>query len=191
MNPITHLLASWWLGEASSLASRDRNLITWAGVLPDLDGAGAIVDAALRALGRPQASFYLAWHHHLLHGLPGAVLIAGLVTVFSRRRMATFLWSLLAVHVHLLCDLVGSRGPAAGDLWPIGYLQPFSSQLTLVWSHQWPLDGWPNLAITMLLLALVLTRAIRAGHSPVSLVSSRANGAFAVAVQARWRRITG
>lgn len=53
MNPITHLLASWSLAEASALDERDRAVVAWVGVAPDLDGFGALVDEAGDARSAP------------------------------------------------------------------------------------------------------------------------------------------
>jgi inner membrane protein len=55
MSPITHLLASWSLAEASDLDLADRNLVAWCGLLPDLDGLGVMVDLGNRVLGRPES----------------------------------------------------------------------------------------------------------------------------------------
>lgn len=38
MNPITHLLLSWTIADEAGLQSKDRACVTWAGVVPDLDG---------------------------------------------------------------------------------------------------------------------------------------------------------
>ncbi len=186
MNPITHLLASWALGESAGLSSRDRNLVTWAGVAPDLDGLGAIVDAANRALGRPESTYYWLFHHSLLHGLFAALLLPALFCIWANKRLRMFLFGVLAVHLHLLCDLAGSRGPDAGDVWPVPYLMPFSERLTLAWPGQWELNAWPNILFTVLLIIFVFHRAAVASHSPVSLFSDRADQLFVKTVQARW-----
>ena len=191
MNPITHLLASWSLAEVSGLDQRDRAIVAWVGAAPDLDGFGAIIDGATRLLGYGDPALYGRFHHLLLHGLFGALLLPAIGLAFARRRFAAFLWGVAAVHIHLACDLVGSRGPTTDDIWPIPYLGPFSEAVTLSWSGQWPLNAWPNIALTLGLLAFVFTRAAYAGHSPVSLFSTRAHDAFVAAVQGRWRQIKG
>lgn len=52
---------------------RDRQLVTWAGVLPDADGLGAVVDvvAALSSGKECTFHYYQQYHHLLLHGWPG------------------------------------------------------------------------------------------------------------------------
>src|SRR5262249_898229 len=110
MNVVTHFLASWAFAEHTTTGGRDSSLVTWAGVAPDLDGLGAIVDAGNRLLGR-QTFLYGTYHHVLLHGLFGALLIPALLCVWARNRARVFALGFLAAHLHLLCDLVGSRGP--------------------------------------------------------------------------------
>lgn len=189
MNPITHLLASWSLAEVTGLEERDRAIVAWSGLAPDLDGLGAVVDSAARLLGYGDPALYGRYHHLLLHGLFGALILPAIGLAFARRRFATFLWAFAAVHLHLACDLVGSRGPAADDVWAIHYLGPFTDAVTFSWSGQWPLNAWPNIAFSLGLLAFVFVRAATLGHSPLSLLSARAHTAFVATVQSRWRQI--
>lgn len=96
----------------------------------------------------------------------------------ATKKLYTATICLFVVHLHFLCDLVGSRGPTSSDIWPIHYLGPFSEALTLSWQGQWPLNGWPNIAITLMLIMLVVRQAVRDGISPFLLVSHQANEAF-------------
>ena len=191
MNPITHLLASWSLAEASDLDLADRNLVAWCGVLPDLDGLGAVVDFGNRVLSRPESFWYGQFHHSLLHGLFGAVLISAVLAARASRRGRVFIFGSAAAHFHLLCDLVGSRGPDPADLWPIPYASPFSERLSISWSGQWALNAWPNIVFTVALLSFAFYRAVTVGHSPVSLFSCKGNEIFVDTVRARWLRISG
>jgi hypothetical protein len=79
----------------------------------------------------------------------------------------------------------GSPGPSSGDIWPIRYLAPFSEALTISWPDQWPLNGWPNIALTLALLMIVFVQANQEGVSPVSLFNRRADAAFVAAVRRR------
>lgn len=187
MNPITHLLVSWTGTEAWRLSREDARRAAWAGLLPDLDGLGLVVDVGNRLLGRPETMLYGTWHHALLHGLPGALVLAAAVAAFSTARLRTFLVSLGLVHLHLLCDLVGSRGPDRDDVWTVPYLAPLSDRLTLSVPWQWPVNGWPNVALTLLLLAAGFVSAARRGRSPVSLLGERADRVFVETVRRRWR----
>ncbi len=191
MNPITHLLASWSLLEASGLPVRDRAIVVWVGVAPDLDGLGVIPDTLAPLFGQADPAFFGRYHHFLLHGLLAAVLLPAIGIAFARRRFSTFLWGVAAVHLHLACDFVGSHGPTADEIWPIHYLAPFSQGLTWSWSGQWALNAWPNFAFTVGLIAFGFVRAAAVGHSPVSLISVRAHDVFVAAVQARWSQLRG
>jgi len=86
MAPITHFLASWVIAAKTTDNPRDCRLITLAGVLPDLDGLGMIVDIAnnLRGHHGTHYYYYARYHHYLLHGAFGAVTIAGLMADFAR-----------------------------------------------------------------------------------------------------------
>ena len=83
----------------------------------------------------------------------------------------------ISFHLHLLCDLIGARGPD-GDQWPIPYLKPFSNTLQLTWHGQWALNAWQNFVITGLLLLATFWIAWRHGSSPLELVSEPANQAL-------------
>ena len=96
------------------------------------------------------------------------------------------LCAFVAVHLHFLCDILGSRGSGAEDLWGIWYLAPFSLTPELVWRGQWELVGWQNIAITAALLLVIAARAARTGYSPLVLVSERADAAF-IATLGKWR----
>jgi hypothetical protein len=188
VNIITHLLASWTASEFSGVdEKRDRMLVAWAGVSPDLDGLGVLVDLSARAFGLEDPMLYGRFHHALLHGLPGALVLSAIAAGLSRQRARTFGWAFAIVHLHLLCDLVGSRGPEPDDIWPIPYLAPFTEMWTLSWSHQWALNAWPNIAFTLVLLVLAFMRAAKNGSSPVAMFSERANAVFAETVRARLR----
>lgn len=51
MHPITHFLGGWVLADSAGLKGRDRAMVTWASVVPDVDGLGALIDWANLALG--------------------------------------------------------------------------------------------------------------------------------------------
>lgn len=188
MSPFTHFLASWSLAEIAGLDERDKAVVTWVGTAPDLDGFGAIADTLAQVLGCGEPALYERFHHVLLHGLGGSLLLPAVGLAFSRRRGRTFLLGVAAVHLHLACDLVGSRGVTADQIWPVRYLGPFSEALTASWSGQWPLNGWPNILFSIGLMAFVMARAATAGHSPVRLFSARADAAFISAAKARWQQ---
>ena len=182
MNPITHALAGWCLAEAvPGLEKRDRAIVVAAAVVPDLDGFGLLPELLTRDSNTP-LFWWTDYHHQLAHNLLFAIAATSVAALISRRAA---LLAFAAVHLHLLCDLIGSRGPD-GYQWPIPYLTPFSD-FTLSWNGQWALNAWPNIAITIALLAATFTLAWSRGYSPVGLFSARADAAFVDALRIRIR----
>src|SRR6266850_7657322 len=185
MSPITHFLASWTLAESATQDRRERLWICLAGLAPDLDGLGLLIDLKNQAFSPYVSQYYARYHHFLLHGLFGALLMVAVARLASVRGVKALLLVFLSFHLHLLCDLVGARGPAAYDIWVIHYLGPFTRMWTFSWSHQWPLNGWPNMLITVGLLGWTLARAIQCGASPVSLFSPRWDEVIVAALRQR------
>lgn len=184
MNPVTHLLMGWTLAEPRLAERRDRALVALAGVVPDIDGAGILLDLARGT--HPSVGAYATYHHVLAHNLAAGIAVAAAAFALGRRRAACAVLALLSFHLHLAGDLVGSAGPG-GSLWTLSYLYPFSAQ-AFVWLGQWELDAWPNLLITALLLVAAGTAAVRRGRSPLELVSLRADAALVAALRRRFGR---
>ncbi len=184
-NPEPHLLASGVIGAQTTDNKRDCRLVALAGILPDADGLGLILDVAKQASGGPMTFLYQQYHHYLLHGLLGGTLLTLVATFFARRKWRVALLALLVFHLHLLCDLVGSRGPNPADLWPLFYFGPFSKDPMWIWNGQLPLDAWPNRLLTVCLFAWALWLAVRRGYSFVGVVSARVDRVF-VEVLRRW-----
>ena len=159
-----------WLAAQKLKDRRDRLLVTLGGVLPDLDG--------LTLLAGEDA--YGKWHHVLTHGALSAVIIAGVLTVFARQRLAVFGLSLATFHLHLLCDLAGS-GPG----WPIFYLWPFSSA-ELMWSGQWDLASWQNSLIGLAATLGVLACAMPLGRTMLELFSLQLDAKVVATLRARF-----
>jgi inner membrane protein len=172
----THALASWLLAESGprSMVRRDRALILAAGLFPDLD--------ALTLLGGVEA--YQRWHHVILHNLLAAALCSLLLAALARARVAVLLLSLVAYHLHLVCDYLGSAGPD-GSVWPIPYLMPFSSH-EFAWAGQWGLASWQNVSITVALLLASWALAVRRGRTLLEAVSLRADAAVTAVLRRRW-----
>ena len=185
MNPLTHLLASWIIAAKTTDNLRDRRLVSLAGVAPDLDGLGIIIDYAKGAFASGQFYYYPQYHHLLSHGLEGAVVCSILMAVMARRHLRVFWLAMLTFHLHLLFDLVGSRGPDKGDIWPIFYFAPSSQNPMWMWKHQWPLDGWQNWVITMVLFVWALWLAVKKGDSFIGVFNHRFDQVF-VGVLRKW-----
>lgn len=189
MSPLTHFLGSWLIATATTTNPRDRKLVTLAGILPDADGFGIIADFARSLITGKENDYhnYQHFHHYLLHGWPGAILITALLVCFARQRCRVVLLCLLTFHLHLVCDLLGSRGPSLWDLWPINYGEPLFRHPFFFWKQQWRLDGWQNRIICVSLFLAELCLAPRRGYSCVEVFSRKADKAF-IAVLQKWRR---
>lgn len=185
MSPTTHLLASWIVAAYTTDNVRDRRLVSLAGVAPDLDGLGIILDIANGSFAKGNVYYYPYYHHWLAHGLPAALVCSALLSVFARRHWRVFGLCMLVFHLHLLCDLVGSRGPGANDFWPIFYFGPLSRRPMWIWSHQWALDAWPNRLLTVALFFWSLGLAVRLGDSFVGVFNRRVDRVF-VGVLRKW-----
>ncbi len=184
MHPISHLFLGWTLANLAGLDRRDRMLVTVAGVIPDLDGLGVVVDIATEGTRHP--TWYYDQYHHLLgHNLAFGLALLVLAIPLARRRVGTPLLVLLSFHLHLLADILGSRGPD-GYQWPIPYLLPFSKAWTLTWSGQWELKAWPNVVASLVMMALALWWSWKRGRSPLELVSRRADARLTETLRARF-----
>ena len=188
MSPVTHFLGSWLIATAATNNPRDRKLVTLAGVLPDADGLGLVADVIGSLISGKENTFfyYQQYHHYLLHGWPGALVIAALMTCMGRQRWRVALFCLLTFHLHLVCDLIGSRGPTPGDLWPIAFSEPVFRHPTFFWRGQWRLDGWQNRIVTVILFLTELGLAPRRSYSCVEVFNRKCDATF-VAVLQKWR----
>ena len=184
MSPSNHFVASWLVGALTTNNSRDRKLVTLAGLLPDLDGLGIIVDMISEKLPGRHFELYQRYHHYVSHGWPGALVICGALTLFAKDRWRTFGWCLVTFHLHLLCDFVGSRGETAQDLWPIAYGEPLFRNPVFVWTSQWPLDGWQNMVFFSVVLFLSLLVARKKGVSFLEFFGRAVDSRFV-----KWLRV--
>ena len=206
MSPVTHFFAGWLLASVSptgltTLTRREKALVVAAAVAPDLDGLGIVPELLTRNTSHPLLWF--SEYHHSLHTRAFALLctlaayiIAGPLVGFTfgpviqGRPLPTHPWLtallvLVSFHLHLLCDLIGARGPD-GDQWPIPYLKPFSNTLQLTWHGQWTLNAWQNFAITGIFLLATFWIAYKFGSSPLELISKPANRAFVRTLRQRF-----
>jgi inner membrane protein len=186
MSPVTHFLTGWVVANSSpSLGVKERVLVTFAGVVPDIDGLGAIPDLITKNSQQPLAWFSL--YHHRLHNLTFGLIVTGICYVFASHRWATSLMALLSFHLHLLEDLLGGRGPD-GYQWPIPYFSPFSHAAQLAWQGQWALNAWPNFVITGCLLIVTFYLAWSSGYSPLEMVSTHADEVFVATLRRRFQK---
>jgi hypothetical protein len=182
MSPVTHFLTGWVLANTTAFDRRERAAVTLACVVPDVDGFGFVPEMLTKHSAHP-----LTWfsdYHHLLHNFVFAILVGIAAFAVSTRRWKTALFALLAFHLHLLEDVLGSRGPA-NDYWSVPYLLPIS-RLSWTWQGQWPLNSWQNMSVTVLLLMTTLWLAWKRGYSPLEMVSTRADASFVGVLRQRF-----
>jgi len=184
MSPVTHLLLSWSVGSAFPLAKRDRMLVAAAGVVPDVDGMGLLLDLWANRGTAGDPALWAGFHHVLGHNIALCLALVACTCFLATRRAPACLAVFLAFHLHLACDLAGSRGP--DQIWSIPYLLPFSKAGELAWSGQWPLNSWQNMLVTVAALAFVIFTAWKKGGSPVEIFSERANAGFVDALRKRF-----
>jgi hypothetical protein len=144
----THFMLSWTVGHRLP-ARRDRVLVAWAGIAPDLDGLSLLW--GLDAYGQ--------WHHVIGHGLLGALLTTVVCGFLGQDRMKVSLLAFAVFHLHLMCDLLGS-----GLEWPIQYWWPLSNAVYAT-PYGWELDSWQNWVIGVAALLWILRLGIRTGHT--------------------------
>ena len=170
-----HLAVSWLIGHRLP-ERRDRRLVTWSGVVPDLD--------ALSLLGG--AGAFSEYHHLLMHGVVAALVTAAISTALARQHLRVMMLSLVAFHVHLLCDLLGS-----GRDWPIVYFYPFSQHEYFA-PYGWPLASPQNALVWLAAVALTIWIGITRGRTfAEAFLPARADAAVAKALRdmaARFRR---
>lgn len=186
MSPITHFFIGWVTANVAGLDRRERLCVTLAGVIPDADGLGIVAEVATRHSNHP-LTWWSDYHHVLGHNLGFGLLVTAVCFGVARKRWTTAALAFISFHLHLLCDLVGARGPD-GDQWPIPYLLPFSNSWQLVWPGQWVLNAWPNFLITGITIVLTLLLAWKRGFSPLEIFSRRADKIFVDTLQRRFPR---
>lgn len=173
MSPVTHALIGWLTANTAKLDRRERAAVVVAGVIPDLDGLGVIAEALTRGSERPLL-WWSEYHHVLAHNLSFGLLTGAAAFLLAGRRWKTALLALASFHLHLLCDLAGSRSPD-GFQWPIAYLWPFSGAWQWTWQGQWEVNAWQNIVATLIALAVTFYLAWRRGYSPLEMISPAAD----------------
>ncbi len=162
-------------------------VVALAGVLPDLDGLGIVADVFNHLVRHKETACYQDFHHFLMHGALGAAVVSAALACFARRRGRVAILALLVYHLHLLCDLVGSRGPDPGDKWPIWYLAPLSRHPMWICPWQWRLDGWQNGVISIVLFVWAMAMTLQRGDSIIGVFNRRADAVFVRTLRG-WRQ---
>lgn len=184
MHLATHLMLGWTVANIKPVDKRDRGLITLSGIIPEVEALGFFI---ILIMGDRDGAFrwYTQYHHVLAHNLFAALLIFMSTFLLARQRILTAILSFGSFHLHILGDLGGSRGPD-GYQWPIYYLFPFADSYQLTWSGQWPLNAWPNILITIILLSWTIYLAWDKGYSPMEFISPAVDRNFVEMLRKRF-----
>ena len=165
-----HLLISWLTTVEVLKNRRERVLSTLAGVAPDLDGLGIVSDMITST-----TNYYIEYHHYLGHSIFSAIIFASIASIFAKtQQLRVWILSFVVVHIHILCDIVGSKAPD-GFHYPIYYLYPIDPNFSLIWEHQWELNSWQNIVIFVALLALSFFYLKRKRITFLEVISKRLN----------------
>lgn len=149
MTPNLHLLISWVSSVEFLKERRERTLVAISGIAPDIDALGGFVDSFTGT-----TDYYSKYHHYLGHSLFSVIILSTLAMFLAKtQKKIVWLLSFAIIHIHFLCDVIGSRGPD-GYQWPIYYLYPFNSTFSLKWSGQWELNAWQNILLLGILLSI-------------------------------------
>ena len=101
MSPITHFLLGWAVANsAPSLTKRERAIVTWASVVPDLDGWGIVAEKLTRNSPHP-LTWWSDYHHVLGHNIGFALVVAAFAAILAEQRIKTILLVLFSFHLHL------------------------------------------------------------------------------------------
>ena len=185
MNPVTHFFIGWLTANTAQVERRERMLITVAGVAPDADGL-VIVGDFLAEKSTEQLELWSTYHHVLGHNISFAALVMATAFLLARkRRSVTAFLAGISFHLHLLGDLIGSRGPE-GHQWPMPYLLPFSNAWQWIWQGQWVLNSWQNLLITVSVMGTSFYLAWKTGYSPLEMISAKADRGFITTLRNRF-----
>jgi hypothetical protein len=176
MHAPIHLAVSWLIGSRLR-ERRDRRLVAWAGTIPDVD--------AISLFWGVEA--YVRYHHVIAHGAVAALVIAVLCATFAQQKWKAVLLSLVAFHVHLLCDLIGSG--AQGQPWPIVYFWPFSMRELFV-PYGWDLASPENAFVWLGAVALTISAALRYGRTfGEAFMPAKADAAVVAAIRNMFERV--
>ncbi|WP_247684566.1 metal-dependent hydrolase [Pseudoalteromonas luteoviolacea] len=170
MAPVAHLLFSWLTTVKLVKNRRERALVSSAGVLPDIDGIGLVVDWIT-----DKTNYYAMYHHYIGHSIYSALLISTLLVLLSKtQRKLVFLLSFFLVHFHIFLDIIGSKGPD-GNQWPVYYLYPVDSSFNITWSGQWELNAWQNQLFMLVLLIFSIYIAVTRKLTFLEIFSEKLN----------------
>ena len=184
MSPVTHFLIGWSIATSCNIDRKERAFVTIAGIAPDIDGAGIILDFLGSHQGQP-LEWWSKYHHLLGHNIGFGFCLAIAAFAMSTRRWLVSFLVMVSFHLHLIGDVLGAMGPD-GYQWPIPYMLPFSDAWQWIWAGQWQLNAWPNFLITVIAGCHMFYFAWKSGVSPLEIISPKANNSFAGTLRNRF-----
>lgn len=141
-----------------------------------MDGVGLLIDPVAQRFGI--LTYYWDFFHHQLHNIGFCTLLTVMAFIMAKAKKLKVAVTVFAVfHLHLFCDLIGSKGPD-GFQWPIPYFLPFSDRVQFTWQHQWELNAWPNILIGAISIGIVIIIARLKNRSPFEIISKKLDSAF-------------
>jgi hypothetical protein len=158
MFPITHGMIGWVVSQPLE-SRRDRILVTVASVLPEFDGAGAVIST----------DYYAKYHHIFGHNIFFGVILYFVALKFGIDKMKTSLLVFIAFNSHILGDLLGS-----GAGWGIPYFWPHDKTVfEFSPPFQWELDSWQNLLATFFCMVIIIICAVKKKRTIVEIFSTK------------------
>lgn len=156
MTPITHGFISW-IAATPLKHRKDRILVTIAGLVPDIDGVGAIISV----------DYYAKFHHILAHNIFFGIIISIMTLLISGQKKLTVFLALLSFHLHLICDLFGS-----GAGWGVQYFWPINNiNFEFKAPFQWELDSLQNLVITAVSIAIMIFISLKKNRTILEVIN--------------------
>lgn len=165
MTGLSHAVIGWFIGQGGGSALRDRRIIAWMGVLPDVDVIAYPIGMIPSLNPDDGYQLFVETHHHYTHGIGMIALAAVCGLAFGRRRLRTAVLAGVAACVHVVCDVIGS-----GPEFPVYPWWPFSDvDWTVAWSI--PVNEWPNLFAGFVLLAVAGLYSRSRGRTILEMIS--------------------
>jgi len=157
MNIPAHFLSSWCLAETFSKTRKERICCVIAGLLPDFDGLGILIDV----------KYYHKFHHIIGHNFLVGLLLAVVLAMQSEQRRLRWILIYFGIfNVHMILDLLGS-GPG----WGLYYLWPFSMAY-FESPYVWELQSWQNMVAFYIIMIWVVVLYNTKSRTPLEVVSS-------------------
>ena len=170
MSPITHGMIGWIISQPLE-KRRDRIIVTAASLLPDFDGAGAIISI----------DYYARYHHIFGHNIFFGLLLALIALKFGVDKIKASILVFLSFNSHILGDLLGS-----GAAWGLPYLWPVNKTVyESAYPFQWELDSWQNLLVTAVCIAIIIILGLIKNRTIIEVFSVNAD-AKVVIILNRW-----